>query len=237
MRLSRFLSNPRSSIPSNVPRQLLSAGLLIVSGLLASPASAQELTTPPDWRWRLDRPAQLVTGQEVPDSAWRFVSMAPGWHVTTGPGVVLFHPQERAAGRYSLVADFLLFPNPSDSPFGIVLGGTDLKSASGAHLAVHLRRDGAARITATSAGSERVLAPWRVHPAIKVHSGRGVVSNRIRVAVGSDSLRLFVNDSAVVSVAAAGLATDGQFGMHIGERLNFHITTLDHVRHLAPARP
>lgn len=232
----------RSRTPSCTPRRLrparlLLAALLIVSSALASSAAAQELTTPPDWRWRLDRPAQLVTGQEVAGSAWRFVSMAPGWHVTTGPGVVLFHPDERASGRYSLVADFLLFPNPSDSPFGFVLGASDLKSASGAHVAVHLRRDGAARITATAAGSERVLAPWQVYPAIKVHAGRGVVSNRIRVAVGSDSLRLFVNDSAVVAVAAAGLATDGQFGMHIGERLNFHITSLDHVRHLAPARP
>ncbi|MBK6486112.1 MAG: hypothetical protein IPF98_04390 [Gemmatimonadetes bacterium] len=222
-----------------VPPRLLSSALVALAGLLgalAQSASAQQLTTPPEWRWRLDRPAQLVTGEDVPEAAWRFVSMAPGWHITTGPGVVLFHPQERATGRYSLVADFLLFPDPSDSPFGIVFGGTDLQSPNGSSLAVQLRRDGAARIIATAAGVERELVPWQVHSAIKPHSGGGVVGNRVRVAVGTDSLRLFVNDSATVAVATTGLVTHGQFGMRIGERLNFHITTLDHVRHLAPAR-
>jgi len=197
---------------------------------------AQELTTPKEWRWRLDRPATLVTGQDVPDSAWRFVGMPPGWHVTTGPGVVLFNPSERASGRYSLSADFILFPNPSDSYFGLVLGGADLGSAAGAHLAVQLRRDGAVRVLSVGAGGEKVLAAWRMHSAIRAHQGTGTVSNRLRVAVAPDSLRIFVNDSAVVAVGSAGLATEGQFGLQIGEKLNFHITTLDHIRHLAPGR-
>lgn len=206
---------------------------------LAAPtveSQAQGLTTPGDWRWRLERPAQLVTGQDVPDSAWRFVGMPPGFHITTGPGVVLFNPGERATGRYSLSADFVLFPNPTDSPFGLVLGGADLSSASAGHLAVQLRRDGAVRVLRAGGGAEQVLAPWKVHSAIRAHAGSGTVTNRLRVAVGADSLRVFVNDSAVSAVPGAGLVTDGQFGLQIGEKLNFHITTLDHIRHLAPAR-
>ncbi|HEX9565264.1 MAG TPA: hypothetical protein VF981_14880, partial [Gemmatimonadaceae bacterium] len=202
----------------------------------SQPVQAQDLKTPPDWRWRLDRPAQLVTGEVVPDSAWRFVGMPPGWHITTGPGVVLYHPAERATGRYSLSADFILFPNPSDNHFGLVLGGADLSSATADHLAVQLRRDGAVRIAASRGGAETVLAPWRVHTAIRVHPGTGVITNRLRVAVAPDSLRVFVNDSAVVAVGRGGLVTDGQFGLQIGEKLNFHITILDHIRHLAPAR-
>lgn len=209
---------------------------LVALAVLAGTASAQ-LSTPPDWRWRLDRPAHLVTGQDVPDSAWRFVGMPPGWHVTTGPGVVLFNPAERASGRYSLSADFILFPDPSDSPFGLVLGGTDLSTPGAAMVAVHLRRDGAVRVVAGGPSGDRVVAPWRVHAAVKPHPGTGTVTNVLRVSVAPDSLRVFVNDSAIVVVDAAGLQTAGQFGFQIGERLNFHITTLDVTRHLAPRRP
>jgi hypothetical protein len=207
--------------------------------LLFSPhmAAAQSLTTPPDWRWRLDAPATLVTGQDVPESAWRFVGMPPGWHVTTGPGVVLYHPQERATGRYSLTSNMVLFPNPTVSGYGIVFGAPDLSAASGAYLAAQLRRDGAVRVIRMSNRDAHELAPWRVHPAVKPNAGSGVVTNRLRVSVAPDSIRVFVNDSAVVSVSAAGLSTDGQFGLHVGEKLNMHITTLDYTRQLAPVPP
>jgi hypothetical protein len=210
----------------------------VVAVAVASPldASAQELTTPPDWRWRLDGPAQLVTAQPVSDSTWQFVGMPPGWHVTTGPGVVLYHPAERANGRYSLSSDFVLFPNPAESPYGLVLGGPDLSSASAPSIAVQLRRDGAVRIVAERDGNEQVLAPWRTHAAIKPHPGTGTVTNRLRVGVAPDSVRVFVNDSAIVAVPASGLQLDGQYGFGIGARLNMHITTLDYTRHLAPSR-
>ncbi len=203
---------------------------------VALPVRAQELKTPAEWRWRLDRPAALVTEQAVGDSAWRFVAMPPGWHVTTGPGVVLFDPSERASGRYALSADFLLFPDPSDAGFGLVLGGADLGQAAAPLLGVQLRRDGAVRVVARREGRLDVLADWALHPGVKPHPGTGVVGNKLRVDVGTDSLRVFVNDSAVTAVGAAGLATDGQFGLQLGEGLNMHITTLDVTRHLAPAR-
>jgi hypothetical protein len=210
---------------------------LMLAGIIVFGRTADgQLTTPADWRWRLDGPATLVTGPVASDSVWSFVGMPPGWHITTGPGVVLYHPAERASGFYSLSADFILFPDPSESAFGLVLGGSDLASASAGHLAVQLRRDGSVRIVSSGGGRESELAPWRVHPAVKPHPGTGTVTNRLRVRVGPDSLRVFVNDSAVVAVSAAGLTMEGQFGLQIGRRLNFHITTLDVTRHLAPAR-
>jgi len=213
--------------------------LVLAFGFIATTvpgAGAQQLATPSDWRWRLDTPARLVTEQAVPDSAWRFVTMAPGWHVTTGPSVILFHPESQAAGRYALSADFLLFPNPGDAGYGFVLGASDLASPNTALIAVQLRRDGAARVAVTRRGKEETLAAWTIHQAIHAHPGSGVVSNRLRVEVGSDSLRVFVNDTAVVAVGAAALTTDGQFGLQIGKNLNFHITTFDLISHLAPAR-
>jgi hypothetical protein len=210
----------------------------VLAGVLAGAGAAagQEMETPPDWRWRLDAPARLVTEQEVGDSAWRFVMMPPGWHVTTGPGVLLYDPAERATGRYSLAADFVLFPNPSESGFGLFLCGTRLEGDTASYVAVLLRHDGAVSIMARDGDRETTLAPWSVHEAVKPYPGSGVVTNRLRVSVLADSVAVFVNDTAVTGAALGGRRTDGRFGFRIGGGINMHLTILDYTRHLAPAR-
>jgi hypothetical protein len=194
-------------------RALAQIGLALAA---LAPVAAQD-AAPPEWRWRLDRQVSFNAAQQrTSDTAWRFVRMPPGFHVTTGPAAVLYHPAERASGRYSLQADFVLFPRPSESGYGVAFGGVDLADPAGSYLLVQLRRDGAVRVVAMDKGAERSLAPWVTHTAIKPHPGSGVVTNRLRVRVGSDSLRVFVNDSAVVAVPAAGLRTDGAFGLQWG---------------------
>jgi hypothetical protein len=75
-----------------------------------------------------------------------------------------------------------------------------------------------------------------VHAVIKPHTGSGVVTNRRRVGVTADTLRVFVNDSAIASVGITGVRTSGHFGFRIGDKVNLHLTILDYIRHLAPAR-
>jgi hypothetical protein len=179
-----------------------------------------------------------VTGGPPPDqAAWRFERMPPGWHVTTGPGALLHDPRERAEGRYSLTGHFALFPDPSDAGYGLFVGGAGLDGDAPSWLAILLRRDGAVGVVRHRAGADSVLAPFAGHPAVKRGDGRGVVSNRLRVAVAPDSLRVFVNDSAVVAVPRDGLALEGGFGLRIGPGINLHVTILDHTRHLAPVPP
>ena len=65
--------------------------LLLAFVVLSPPVQAQdeELTRPPDWMLRFDRPA--------PDSAIYFVDMPPGWHITTGPAAILYDPAMAAS--------------------------------------------------------------------------------------------------------------------------------------------
>ena len=56
-------------------RQLSVSFLWLI--LVAAPVVAQ-LTTPTDWRWRLDTPADLVTTLDVPERSWLFVRNASG---------------------------------------------------------------------------------------------------------------------------------------------------------------
>ena len=83
-----------------------------------------QLTTPGDWKWRQDAPAPLAKGATMEPGSWVFVQMPPGWHVTTGPGVLLYPTTNGdASGNFSLEADIFLFPGDSREEYGLFLGG------------------------------------------------------------------------------------------------------------------
>jgi hypothetical protein len=209
--------------------RLRARGLMfgVVSLMAASSASAQ-LKAPPGWKQIFDRGA-------TPDTSFQFVAMPPGFHITTGPGVILFHPSERADGRYTVGADIVLFPNASDVGYGLFIGGQNLESKTGDWTAFVLRKDGAFRIESRRAGADHALTEWKTHPAIKAETPDGV-TNRLRVRVAPDSIRFVVNDSTVATIGASGVVATGTFGFRVGEKVNLHITTLDVTRHIAPPR-
>lgn len=62
------------------------------------------------------------------------------------------------------------------------------------------------------------------------------MTNRLRLSASADSLRVFVNDSAVVALPLDSAPAEGAFGFQVGERVSLHITILDYIRHLAPQR-
>lgn len=206
--------------------------LLCVAALCPARLHAQSAgAAPPGWRWTLDGNA----GSTPADSS-RLDRMPPGWHITTGPAGLLYPSAERASGPFTLVADFVVFPSTAESGFGLFLGGSDLESDSSTYVATLLRRDGAFAVVRRSRGAESTLLEWTRHTAIKPHPGSGTVTNRLRLNASADSLRVFVNDSAVVALALGSVATEGHFGFKVGERVNLHITILDYIRHLAPQR-
>ena len=196
---------------------------------------AQGRDSPPGWRWHLERGSQRATGA-VQDSTWRFDQMPPGWHITTGPAGLLYPTTERASGVFSLVADFVVFPETTDSGFGLFVGGSNVETDSSSYVAALLRRDGAVSVIHNARGTATALVPWIRHSAIKPHTGSGTVTNRLRVNASADSIRVFVNDSAVARLALASAVTSGTFGFKVGEGVNLHLTILDYTRHMAPAR-
>jgi hypothetical protein len=197
-------------------------------------ASSQTLTTPSDWRWRADGPGRVVADEALPDSAWRFVGMPPGWHVTTRPGVVLFNPEHRATGRYELESEIVLFPNASDHGFGIFFGGTGVDSPSATYTAVVLRRDGAVGIEEKGGSASATRTAWTPASSAKALVGAEAATNALRVSVEPDSIRVFVNGTRVLTRPTAGVATNGTFGFRVGRDLNLHIMSLDHKQKLAP---
>jgi hypothetical protein len=196
----------------------------------AVPITLSAQGAPEGSRWLLDAPAEHVGRKDDLTSAtFSFVSMAPGWHVTMGPGGLLFDPRNVIRGRFTLQSRIALFPGEGNAEYGVFVGGTALESAAPAWTAFVVRRDGSAAVLRHSAGRTDELVPWTKHAGVK----SGTAANTVRVSLDT-AVHFAVNDSAIVTLPRDKVGTGGVFGFRIGPALNMHITTLDVTHRLAP---
>lgn len=179
---------------------------------------------PEGWVVRLDRPDRAG-----PDDVY-FVDMAPGWHITTGPAVVLYHPDSTATGSYRLESEMFLFdPGERREAFGVFFGGRDLESEEQAYAYFLLRRDGRFLIKARHGEETSVIHDWTAHPAIVGWENRpadaATAHNTMAVEVGDEDVTFIVNGVEVARLAPSQLpSTDGVFGLRVNHALNLHVT-------------
>lgn len=216
----------------------LVASLAVAVG--ARSLSAQAAGMPAGWRAVTDGPAEYSAAGIEPNAGakYNFVNMAPGWHMTTGPGTLFFNPALRAAGRFRLETEFFLFPNPSDQPVGLMVGGTGLEGplANVQWFGLLVRRDGTAGVVHNHGTEHHPMVPYAKADSLPPHPGAD--SQRILLVVDAeaDSVRFFVNRGRVAAVPRASVNLDGPFGFRVGQALNLHVVRLDYTQKLAPAR-
>ena len=207
------------------------AALLVAA--VAAAAAAGQLKTPADWKWRLDTPGAVVEAATPGAADARFVAMPPGWHVTTGPGVLLYHPDYLGKGNFAVEAEIFLFPGDSQEEYGLFLGGRNLgPSESPTYVAFVARRDG--KGAAIQRGGAAPAVEWQANDAILPHSGTDAVKNILRVEVGAVTVVFSANGKEVLRMPRAGLALDGPFGFRVGQGINLHASRLDVTYKLAP---
>ncbi len=213
---------------------LLAAVILPSLGAAQQPAAAP--LTPLGWSWRTDQPASPQKGNsgKVGDAAFEFVHMAPGWHITMGPGGTLFDPRERVDGRFVVEGEMILFPDASEGEYGVFVGGHSLDGAAARWTAFVVRGDGSAAVLHHEAGMTTMLLPWAAHPAVKPKPSGATAKNYVTVRAELDSVRFFVNSERIGAWPRAALEVEGGFGFRIGKGVNLHITNLDATRRLAP---
>lgn len=214
------------------------AGLAVFIALLpAGPASAQGLEVPATWRWVTDEPARVTTVPDrVQDSAFAFVRMAPGWHITMGTGAVLFDPRYFAEGAFVLESEVFHFPNSANTEYGFFVGGTGLDGTTPRYVTFVLRGDGSVAAWERNAGSNRSLVEWRRAEAVIPNGGKDIVRNVVRLVVTKKEAVLKANDLDVLVLPRENLSLDGQFGFRVGRGVNLHVTTLNVTSRMAPTR-
>ena len=192
--------------------------------LLALPI-ALTAQAPEGWELRADRPDQDLS--EV-----AFTEMPPGWHVTTGPAVILYRPDMVAGGAYRVDMDVFLFdPEGRREAFGLFIGGRDLQGGNQRYT-YFLIRDGGQFLVKSREGRETSThVEWTDHPAIRGYDDRDegevTVQNVLTAQVGSGEIRFLVNDQEVTRVSTDGLSVEGIVGLRVNHALNLHISRFE----------
>lgn len=193
----------------------------LASLVWAGGVRAQE-TIPEGWQVRFDHagadPSQL-----------EFVTMEPGWHVTTGPAGILYRPSQSANGNFTARATIDLFDpgRRMREAFGIFVGGRDLQSADQAYLYFLIRNDGSFLVKRRAGSGTETLEPWTKHEAIVVWDGtEQSAKNVLSVEVGTDRVRFLINGAEAASLRRDALTTDGIVGLRVNHSLNLHVSEL-----------
>lgn len=212
---------------------------LLIFGVLLSTAtavvSALQFPAPPGWKWVTDSEARIGTALDPPEGSWLFGTMAPGWHITSRPGAILFEPAHSSRGRFVLESESFLFPGTGTGGFGVFVGGSELE-VKPRYVAFLIRRDGSAAIESVEAGRVTPLHPWTKSAAVLPGSSTGDVKNVLRVEAEASIVTFLVNGQKVADVPRTDGRFDGVIGLRVGENLNLHVTNLDITHRLAQPR-
>lgn len=198
---------------------------LAVTACMAAQLPAQELTRPNGWQVRFDDPSATETQLET------FVSMPPGWHVTTGPSGIFWDPAQEARGAFQAEMEVFLFdPEGRHEGFGLFVGGSDLTGAGQAYTYFLIRDGGEFLIKHRQGADTRNLTPWTAHEAVRSYANRGddaSVRNVLAVEAGADRVRFLVNGTEVAALPRSEVAVEGTVGLRVNHRLNLHVSRLE----------
>jgi hypothetical protein len=196
---------------------------LFLLAATALPLAAQADKRPDGWRVRFDEPGPDTTKLV-------FSSMAPGWHITTGPAAIFYNPATTAKGNFKADANFFLFKPASGhaEAYGIIVGGSALDAAGQAYTYFLIRNDGQYLVKVRKGSDTKDVIPWTTSPAIKLFDGKADdVANALTVVAGASSVDFLINGTKVASKPRADLPVDGIVGLRVNHRLNIHVAKLE----------
>lgn len=211
--------------------------VIAMAVVFAGTLAAFQLKTPTDWKWRTDTPATVTeAGGALPVDQWYYVGMPPGWHITTNPGVLLYHPAHEGRGNFTLQSEIFLFPGDNQEEYGVFMGGQSLEPASAAptYMAFVTRRDGRAAILQRTGDRTTVLVDWKANEAVVPQAGTGAMKNALKVEVGPTEIVFGANGKEIARIPRAGVVADGAVGLRVGKSVNLHVSTFDLTHRLAP---
>lgn len=214
--------------PATFGRQAACLALAIgalTGGALSLPAIAAAQDAPEGWQMRADRPGMDLA--EV-----RFVDMPPGWHVSTGPAVILWRPEMRHRGDYRVEAEIFLFdPGQRRESFGFFVGGDELQGPGQVYTYFLIRNGGEYLVKERDGSETRTVAGWAGHEAIRAWADRGEGESSVRNVLAmerrGDRLTFYVNDARVAEMEAGELPLDGIVGLRVNHALELHVSRLE----------
>ena len=181
---------------------------------------------PAGWKVHIDRSADATD----PDAAGsiKFTTSGSGFHAVNPQAAVYWNPANRAAGSYSVKANFtLLEPSNHTNYYGLVIGGKDLETAKQSYVYFMVAQNGSWLLKSRN-GEETPTIARGPSDAVKRPDASGKSTNALEVRVMPDKVDFLVNGTAVHSAPRTGALanTDGVYGMRVNHFLNVQIDQL-----------
>lgn len=170
------------------------------------------------WEARLDKPDGKVADL-------KFVSMGPGFHVTSGPAAIYFNPANGAKGNYTVKTSLTQTKAPTHrEAYGVFIGGDDLKGDKQSYLYVVIAGTGEYTIKHRAGSQTHTVVDWTASPALKKADEAGKATNEIAVEVGSD-VRVLLNGTEVFKQPKDKVmgSLDGVVGLRVNHNLDVHV--------------
>lgn len=196
--------------------------------LLAAPIAAQ---APAGWQMRVDRSTNAADPDDVPDV--KFVTMGSGFHVTTGPAVVLWRPANTATGAYTIKARFrLVKPSGHNNYYGLVFGGDDLAGAGQNYLYFLVAQNGTFIVKHRGGDATHDVKARTANAAVARPDSTGSSVNVLEVRVAADRIDYVVNGIVVHTTPKSGMTakTEGLWGLRVNHQLEVHVDQVEKLQ-------
>ncbi len=212
---------------------------LVVAASLAAPSLAAQDPAPElpaGWALRAD------PGHEAADGL-SFVTMTPGWHLTTGNfSGILYRSDQVASGTFEALMTVHLFATDPQrlEGFGVFVGGDHLTDDAQRYTYFLLRADGKFLVKIRDGNRTRTVADWTPSSAIVVlpkdADTSTSVKNVLNIRVTPNAITFLINGERVLRRPRNGFPVGGIVGIRANHRLNLHVQSLDVASPGAPAR-
>jgi len=215
--------------------------LLLAAALVAasSPALAQKSSDPDKnvadggvkvagWEARLDRPNAKLDDL-------KFVTMGPGFHVTSGPAAIYWNPATTTAKvgakGYTVKGTFTQTKAPTHpEAYGVFAMGSELAGANENYAYLLVRGDGKFMVKHRYHDQVHTLADWTENAAVKKADAAGKATNEVAINVAPQTTTFWVNGTQVLSLASKDIvgpmkaeSLDGIAGIRVNHNLDVHI--------------
>ncbi len=193
--------------------------------LIATPLTAQ---VPEGMQMRVDRSTNAADPDDVPEVGVRV--MGDGFHVNTGPAVVLWKDADTASRPCTLSGRFVMGePSSHANYYGVISGGGSLDAAGQNYMYFLIAQNGTYIVKHRAGDSVHDIQARTPHDAVQTPNSEGRSVNQLEVRVGSDETEFVVNGTVVHTVENTGMAgrTDGIWGVRVNHVIpNMHIDGL-----------
>jgi hypothetical protein len=217
------------------------AAMLLVSGASCAPAQDASRAVEgggisvPGWVGRID-PKESSAGEKLANA--RLAKEGDALHVTTGPAVAYWHPDNTARGNYTVRATFnearYMSLNTHPHPYGIFIAGNDMGTDRQSYLYCAAYGNGSYIVRGFGPAPFQMNGRGSASSAVNRAKGPGEpVTQEIALSVKDTKVECAINGTVVATydksqlvVAGKLKSTDGVYGIRFAHNTEALVTGL-----------